>query len=100
MAHLGVGDQVHHAVRHAKARPEDGDHGQLLVGQHLEGRLGDGGLHLHLLQRQVPGDLVAHQHGELAHQLTEGLGAGLLVAEKGQLVLYERMVDHGYFAHR
>ena len=48
-----------------------------------------------IFQRQVTGSLIAQQSGDLAHEVTELLGAGLLVAQNAQFVLQQRMLnDH------
>ena len=91
VAHLGGGNQVNDGVHHAKTGPEDGDDGQLLACQHVDRGLGDGSLDLHLLGGQIPGGLVAHELGDLAHQLPEFLDAGVLVPQQRQLVLEQRM---------
>ena len=95
-AHLGGGDQGQHTVQHAHAGPQDGYQGQFAAGQDLGLGHGDGGLDLDLLQGQIPGGLVAQQGGDLAHQVTELLGTGLLVAQQADLVLQQGVLnDHG-----
>ena len=44
--------------------------------------------------RQVAGDLVAHEQGDLAQQLAEQDGGRALVAHQGELVADQRMIDH------
>ena len=83
MAHLGGGNQIQNAVHHAKARPEDGDNGQLLARQVLEGPGGNGGLDDHILQGQVTGSLIALQGGDFGNDLPKLLHAGRLVTEDG-----------------
>ena len=70
--------------------------------RHFAGATGvssDGGLDLDLLKREVARGLVAHQHGDLGDELAELLDAGVLVAQDGQLVLDQRVVEYAYFAH-
>ena len=93
------GDQLGHGFHHAQARTQNRHDAQLLAGQ-LTGRaLADGGLDLHLLGGQVAGHLVHHQHGDLVEQLAELLGAGILAAHDGQLVLDQGMVKDNNFSH-
>ena len=99
VAHLGRGNQVDHGVHHAQTRPENGDNGQLLTGQHLNPGLGHGGFDLHLLGGKVPGGLIAHKGGDFAHQLPELLDRGVLAPQNRQLVLDERMVQYVYATH-
>ncbi len=96
MAHLGGGDHLDNAIHHTQAGPEDGDDGQLLARQGFKGAGGDRGLDLDVLQRQVPGGLVALQSGDLGDDLPEFLHPGALVPEDGQLVLKQRMVQDVY----
>ena len=60
--------------------------GNLPAGHPLERRLD-----LHRLGREVLGDLVGHQRGDLAHQLLEVAGAGVPIPEDRELVSDERM---------
>jgi hypothetical protein len=85
VAHAHAGHQPHHALHHPQPRAQDGDHGQLLPRQHMGRGLLQRRLDLHLLQRQVLGDLVRHEHGDLVHQLLELLLARLLVAQHASL---------------
>jgi hypothetical protein len=48
-------------------------------------------LDLYRLSGEVLGDLVGHEGGNFAHQLLEIAGAGVLVPENRELVLYERV---------
>ena len=93
------GDQFHHVVHHAEAGAKDGDDGQLLAGQHPALGSGDGGLHLYLPGGQVAGGLIAHQTGNFADQLAEFLNGGLLVAQNGQLMLDQGMIEDVYVCH-
>ena len=92
VADLGGGDQIHHGVHHAEARPQHGNDGQLLAGEHPAFGGTDGSLHLHLHGRQVPGGLIAHQAGDFTHQFTELLGSGVLITQDCQFVLDQGMV--------
>ncbi len=105
MADAGGGQQIEQAIRHADAGPQDRHHGQLLAGD--DGGVEGGQRRLDRLvsQRQIAGDLIAHQQGDLAQQLTEGFRRGALVAHMRQLVLNEGVVDDmkigeaGFAAH-
>jgi len=94
-AHLCSGQQGQHTVQHTHAGAEDGHQSQLAACEDLGLCHRDGSLDLHLFQRQVTGSLVAQQGCDLAHEVTELLGAGLLVAQNAQFVLQQRMLnDH------
>ena len=96
VAHAGRGHQVEDAVDHAKARTQDGDDGELLAGKLFERGGGDGSLDLDVFHRQVAHGLVAVKKRELAHELTELVGAGALVAQDRQFVLDEWVIDKGH----
>ena len=94
-ADLCSGQQGQHTVQHTHACTQDGHQSQLAACQHLGLCHGDGGLDLDLLHGQVTGGLVAQQGCDLADQITELLGTGLLVAQDAQLVLQQGMLnDH------
>ena len=94
-ADLSGGQQGQHTIQHTHAGAEDRHQSQLAACQHLGLCHGDGSLDLHLFQRQVTGSLIAQQSGDLTHEVTELLGAGLLVAQNAQFVLQQRMLnDH------
>ena len=93
VAHAGRGHQVEDAVDHAKARAQNGDDGELLAGKLLKRGGRDGSLDFDILHGQVAHGLVAVKKRKLAHELTELVGAGLLVAQDRQLMLDERVID-------
>ena len=99
VADLDVGHHADHAVHHAQTGAEDGNDGKLLAGD--AAALGDGHrrLHVDLFQRQVAGRLIAHQHGDFGDKLAEFLHAGLFIAQDGQLVLDQRVIEYDNFAH-
>ena len=99
MTDLGGGDQGEDALDHAQARPQDGDDGQLLAGQLVGHGLCHRGLDLHRLQRKVPGGVVAHEGGDLAHDLPEVSHAGGLIPQDGQLMLQQGVVQYVYHFH-
>ncbi len=96
---LDVGHHAHHAVNHAKTRTQYGNDRQLFSSDAMALCNGDRGFDLYLLQRKIPGGLIAHQHCDLGDDLAEFLHAGLLIAQDGQLMLNKRMVEYAYFAH-
>ena len=96
VAHAGRGHQVEDAVDHAKARAQNGDDGELLAGKLLKRGGRDGSLDFDILHGQVAHGLVAVKKRKLAHELTELVGADLLVAQDRQLMLDERMIDKRY----
>ena len=99
MADLGVGDQVGNAVNHAQTGAQDGNNADGLAGEHLYSRFADGGFDFNRFGGQIAGNFVHHQHGNFIQQLTERLGAGVLIAHNAQLVLDQGMVEYMYFAH-
>ena len=99
MADAGGGDQVEHAVQEAVAGAEDGDDADLLAGQRLGLHRHQRGLDVPGLERQVAGDLVAEQEGDLAHQAAELGGRGLLLPGERELVLDQRVVDDDEVLH-
>ena len=56
-------------------------------------------MHLYLPGGQVAGGLIAHQTGNFADQLAEFLNGGLLVAQNGQLMLDQGMIEDVYVCH-
>ena len=100
VADLGGGNQIHHVVHHAQARPQHGDDGQLLARQHPALGGGHRGLHLHLVGGQVPGGLVAHEARDFSDQLPELLDAGILVPEDCQLVLNQGVIQYVNVCHK
>src|SRR5207247_228267 len=51
--------------------------------------------HLRGLERHVVGHLVRHEHGDLVHELLEVSGGRVLVPENRELVLDQRVIEHG-----
>ncbi len=105
MADAGGGQQIEQPVGHADAGAQDRHHRQFLAGDDRGVEGGQRSLDRLIGDRQIAGDLVAHQQRDLAQQLAEGLGRGALVAHMGQLVLDQRMIDDvqigeaGFAAH-
>ena len=99
VADLSGGDQVQHAVHHAEAGAQDGDQSQLTAGQDLGAGQSHGGLDLDFLGGQVAGSLIAEQHRDLAHEVTELLGAGVAVTQQADFVLDQGMVNNFNNAH-
>ena len=93
VAHASGGYQVEDAIDHAKARTQDGHDGEFLAGELFERGGSDGGLDFGVFHGQVAHGLVAVKKCEFAHELTELVGAGVLVAQDRQLVLDERVID-------
>ena len=93
--HARRGDELGDPLHHAEPGAQDRHEGELLPGylsprHRLERRLD-----LDRLGGEVLGDLVRHQHGDLAHELLEVPGAGAPVAEDRELVLDERVIEDG-----
>ena len=51
------------------------------------------GINMGLLRREIPGGLIAHQHGDLGNQLAEFLGAGQVFAKDGDVGVDEGMIE-------
>ena len=94
------GHQVNDGVHHAEASPENGHDGQLLAREHFHLGGGDGRLHLALLGGQIAGCLIAHKGCNFPDNFPEFLHAGILVAENGQLVLQQRVIQNVYSTHK
>jgi hypothetical protein len=95
VTHPGRGNQRGDAVHHAKPGAENGHQGQLAAGDLAAGRDFQRSLHLDRVGREIAGDFVGHQGGDLGDQLLEVPGAGLPVPEQGHLVKNEGMVNDG-----
>ena len=54
------------------------------------------GLHIEFPERQIPGGLVAHQHGDLGNRRAEIPGTGVFVPQNAQLVLQQGVVQNVY----
>ena len=90
---LGRGQQALHALEHAETRPQDRHDKRLgLREAHTRGRR-HRGLHLDRLGAHLTGCLVGEQRDQFVGQPTEGGGVGAFVAQCGQLVGDERVVD-------
>ena len=96
VADLGCRDHLQNTLYHAETCAQDRNESDLLAG---ELTLGNRGLDGDLLERQITGRLVAHQHGDLGSGLAEFLDAGGLVAHQAQLVLDQRVVHFMYGCH-
>ena len=99
VADLCGGNQRKHSFHHAKTCPQNGHEGQLAAADDFGFGDGHGSLNLHLFQGQVTGGFVAHQGRNFGDQLPKVLAAGVLVPQKGDFVLDQRMVQNNRF-HR
>ena len=99
MSNLSDRNEAQKTVDHAETRAEYRNDCEFLTGDGLRDHLGDRGLDLDVLEREVAGDLIAHEHRDLVEQLAEILRAGLLAAHDGQLVCDQRMVDNVKSTH-
>ena len=70
-----------------------GTRARLTAGQDLGAGQSHGGLDLDFLGGQVAGSLIAEQHRDLAHEVTELLGAGVAVTQQADFVLDQGMVQ-------
>ena len=95
VAHARGGDELEQAVHHAEAGAQDRDDGDLLAGEPAAGGDLKRRLHLDVLEREIAHGLIALKDRKLVHELAELLGGRVLVAQDGELVLHERVVDDG-----
>mmetsp|Transcript_39159 Transcript_39159/g.91853 ORF Transcript_39159/g.91853 Transcript_39159/m.91853 type:complete len:394 (-) Transcript_39159:631-1812(-) len=91
--HLGVGQDVQHAVQHAQAGAQDGHHGDLAAGDLLHLGRAAPALDADLLERKVGRRLVGQQPRDLAGQLTELFGRDVGLAHQPDLVFDQRVLD-------
>ena len=89
------GDQFQYPVQQAIPRTQDRDQRQLLALEHRG---------IHFLQRrfdprrgqfQLAGHLIGQQQADFTQQTPKAGGRGILLTHQGQLVLDQRVVDHG-----
>ena len=88
-------DELRDPLDHAEPGAQDRHQGELLARHPHPPHPLERRLHLGGLERQVFGHFVRHQHGDLVHQLLEVLGRGVLVAQDGELVLDQGVIEHG-----
>src|SRR5256885_531853 len=89
------GDELRDTLDHAEPRAQDRHEGELLPGHPDSPHALERRFHLRGLERQVLGHLVRHEHGDLVHELLEVSGGRVLVPENRELVLDQRVVEHG-----
>ncbi len=82
VADAGSGDQFLDAVDHAETGAEDGNQGDLFIGEDFEGVRSYRGLDDLINKREVFRDLVDHQGGDLTYEFAEILGGCVFVAHK------------------
>jgi hypothetical protein len=92
----GSRDEREDAVQHPDAGPEDRADRHLLARDARHGRPLEWGLDLDLLDGEILRHLVREQERYLVDELAEHLGRRLQVPEQPELVLNERVVDHGH----
>ena len=97
MTDLGGRNHPQHRVQHTAARAQDRNQSQLSAGDLLRSHRRHRGFDLYILEGQISGRLIAHQHGDLGDQLAEFLGTGVLITQDRQLVLDQRMVKNRNF---
>jgi putative tRNA adenosine deaminase-associated protein len=92
-ADLGRRQQPHHPVEHAEPGAQDGDDQRLRVGEPHPGGRPDGRDDVDRTDPDVARRLVRQQRDQLVDEATERRGVGRLVAQVGELVRDERVVD-------
>ena len=95
VAHPRRRDQLRDPLDHPEPGAEDRHQRQLLPGHLAAGRPLQRRLDLDRLGREVLGDLVGHQHRDLADQLLEVAGAGVPIAQDRELVEDQRVGENG-----
>lgn len=88
----GFGHHLHDAFGHAQARAEHGDDGDLCRESAAAGDF-HRGLDVDLVGGEGAGDFKDHEAGDLVEQRTERAVAGGCVAQVGELVLDEGMIE-------
>src|SRR3989441_5481235 len=89
------GDELRDALDHAESRAQDRHEGELLSRHPDPPHPLERGFHLRGLEREVLRHLIRHEHGDLVHQLLEVLGRGVLISQDRELVLDQRVIEHG-----
>ena len=90
-------NQAGHAVEHAQASAQHRHDDRARGGELLAGHRGDRRLDRRGHHGQVAGGLVGLKHHEFGDELAEGGGGGVLVAQHGELVLDQRMIQNMEF---
>ena len=81
------------AFHHAEAGAQDRDDAELLAGDLFSCRFFERCLDSDIFERQIAGELIAHQERDLLQQTAELTGAGFFLSHNGQLVLDQRMIN-------
>ena len=85
---------------HAEAGTKDRHDSELTARQHLDVCGLDWRFKLDGLRRKVRQGLEAHQHRDLLNELTELVGSGVLITQKGDLVRKQRVVHDVYICSK
>ena len=99
MAYLSGRNKSLNAVNHAETCAEYRHDRHLSAGNDRRRRAFKRGLDLNILGLQIRKGLVAHQHADFLDQAAKFIGSGRLVAETGNLMLYQRVAVYKYFSH-
>ena len=95
MGNGSSGNQVQHAVEHAKACTQNGNNHRLDAPDGFTFTRGNRRFHLDRARCQVLGGCVAFQKSNLAHGLAEKIIGRIFIADHRQLMLNKRMIDNG-----
>ena len=96
-ADFGGGHEAGHAVEHAEAGTQHGHDDRTGFGELLAGHRRDRGLDRRGHDAQVAGGFIGFKHHKLGDELAENGGGGVLVAQHGELVLDQRMIQNVKF---
>ena len=86
--------EVKKTVHHAETGAENRNDPYLLASYPFAPGLLQRRLDFNILQRQIPGELIAHKKGDFLQKTAELPGAGVLGTHNGQLVLNQRMISN------
>ena len=87
MANACVRDQFQQAVSHAQPSPQNWNNRQFFAGNHAPFICRERGRYVARRERQIAGDFIAEEQGNLAQQLAKFLGRCGLLTHQCQLVL-------------
>lgn len=92
VSYFCYGDEAEYAVNHAESRTEDRNDGELLTLDLLRNHSGYGSFDFDILNGNVAGYLIAHEHCDLGEKLSEVLASRILFSHNAELMLDQRMV--------
>ena len=88
-----------HAAHHAEPRTEDGDDRNASLGDTVLPRRLERGLHVNGGEFHIPHALIGHDDGDLLDEFAELLHARVFVAQNGDLVVDQRVIEDKNIFH-